>query len=68
MQWSFDYFHPLKSMDRVPKLRKSLGNGFTMKKYVEVVLWKSSQLQILAEIYPFENFGRVSKKTHVKDR
>ena len=42
-----------------PNIRKSLGNGFPMKKYIEAVVRKSSQLQILAEIYPFENFARV---------
>ena len=46
-----------------PNIRKSLGNGFPMKKYIEAVVRKSSQLQILAEIYPFENFCRVGKKT-----
>ena len=39
--------------------RISIGNEFPMKKYIEAVVRKSSQLQILAEIYPFENFGRV---------
>ena len=34
-------------------------NGFPMKKYIEAMVRNSSQLQILAEIYPFENFGRV---------
>ena len=42
-----------------PDIRKSLGNGFPMKKYIEAVVRKSSQLQILAEVYTFENFGRV---------
>ena len=33
-----------------------------MKKYIKAMVRKSSQLQILAEIYPLENFGRVGKK------
>ena len=34
-------------------------NGFPMKKYIEAMVRNSSQFQILAEIYHFENFGRV---------
>ena len=42
-----------------PDIRKSLENGFAMKKYIEAVVRKSSRLPILAEIHHFENFGRV---------
>ena len=42
-----------------PNTRKSVGNEFYMRKYVEAVVRKSSQLPILAEIHHFENFGRV---------
>ena len=34
-----------------------------MQKYVETVVRKSSELQVLAEMDHFENFGRVSKIT-----
>ena len=44
--------------------RKSIGNGFPMKKYVGVVVWKSFQLVIAAEIYHFENRSIFSKKVH----
>ena len=45
-----------------PDIRKSLGNGFPMKKYIEAVVRKSSQLQILAEIYPLKILAVCKKK------
>ena len=48
-----------------PNTRKSIENGFTMKKYVGVVVWKSFQLVIVAEIYHFENKHIFSKKVHL---
>ena len=39
--------------------RISIGNEFPTKKYIEAVVWKSSQLRIFAEIDHFEIFGCV---------
>ena len=44
--------------------RISIGNEFPMKKYIEAVVRKSSQLRILAEVDHFEIYPRVSKKTY----
>ena len=45
--------------------RKSIGNGFPMKKYVGAMVRKSFQLVIAAEIEPFENKSSGTKKTHL---
>ena len=42
-----------------PNPRKSIGNRFYSKKYIEAMVWKTSQLPILTEIHHFENYGRV---------
>ena len=43
-----------------PNTRKSIGNGFPMKKYVGAVVRKSFQLVIAAEIEHFENKSPVA--------
>ena len=48
-----------KRCTECPNTRFSLGNEFPTKKYIEAVVWKSSQLRILAEIDHFEFFGLV---------
>ena len=45
-----------------PNARKSIGNGFPMKKYVGAVVRKLSKLIIVAEIDNFENIKHLSKK------
>ena len=42
-----------------PNTRKSIGNEFYTRKYIEAVVRKASQLPILAEIHHFENYSRV---------
>ena len=46
-----------------PNTRKSIGNGFLVKKYVGAVLRKPYQLAIAAEIDHLENCHAVSKNT-----
>ena len=38
-----------------PDASKTIGNQLAMKKYIGAVLRKSSQLELVAEIGPFEN-------------
>ena len=45
--------------------RKSIGNGFPMKKYVGAVVRKSFQLVTAAEIEHFENKRPVPKIIHL---
>ena len=40
-----------------PNTRKSIGNGFPMKKYVGAVVWKSFQLVIAAEIDQLQKYS-----------
>ena len=51
-------------MDRVPNAAKSIGNRFPAKKYIGAVVRKSSELELAAEIGPFEIFLPLYKKTH----
>ena len=44
-----------------PNTRKSIGNGFPMKKYVGAVVRKLSQVAIVAKIYLFGNKHHLSK-------
>ena len=48
-----------------PNTRKSIENGFTMKKYIRTAVRKSLQLVMAAEIHYFENINIFSKKIHL---
>ena len=47
--------------------RISIGNEFPMKKYIEAVVRKSSQLRILTETDHLKIYSCVSKKTYQKE-
>ena len=50
---------PSNRCTECPNTRKSIENEFYMKKYIEAMVWKTSQLPILTEIHYFENYSRV---------